>query len=142
MSVKELGERLYLDSGTLTPLLKKMEAQGIVSRRRSVEDERSEIVSVTEKAMNCATRVERTGPNGRVHSAYARRSKTLYSLLYRILHAAVKDGSDKGRRNGGLAICHLKTRSADRKKAGEQPTTAMPSRAGTSASDTFFPAHE
>jgi DNA-binding MarR family transcriptional regulator len=40
VSVGKLGERLYLDSGTLTPLLKRMEAQGLVERRRSREDER------------------------------------------------------------------------------------------------------
>jgi DNA-binding MarR family transcriptional regulator len=40
VSVKALGERLSLDSGTLTPLLKRMEALGHLSRRRSTEDER------------------------------------------------------------------------------------------------------
>jgi DNA-binding MarR family transcriptional regulator len=40
MSVSALGERLYLDSGTLTPLLKRMEAGGLLHRRRSTEDER------------------------------------------------------------------------------------------------------
>ena len=48
LTVKELGERLYLDSGTLTPLLKKLEAKGFITRRRSSEDERSLIVTVTE----------------------------------------------------------------------------------------------
>jgi DNA-binding MarR family transcriptional regulator len=38
--VSRLGERLHLDSGTLTPMLKRLEAQGIVERRRSAEDER------------------------------------------------------------------------------------------------------
>lgn len=38
--VSQLGERLYLDSATLTPLLKRMEAQGVIERRRSQEDER------------------------------------------------------------------------------------------------------
>ena len=40
VSVGRLGQRLYLDSGTLTPLLKRMEAQGLVERRRSRDDER------------------------------------------------------------------------------------------------------
>lgn len=48
-SVKELGEALYLDSGTLTPLLKKLEAKGLLTRRRSAEDERSLIVRLTEE---------------------------------------------------------------------------------------------
>src|SRR3954470_3664742 len=39
-TVSELGQRLYLDSGTLTPLLKRLEAAGLVSRVRSTEDER------------------------------------------------------------------------------------------------------
>ena len=49
VTVKELGGYLYLDSGTLTPLLKKMEAKGLITRRRSGEDERSLIVSLTDK---------------------------------------------------------------------------------------------
>ena len=51
LSVKELGEALYLDSGTLTPLLKKMEARGLLTRRRSTEDERSLLVSLTEEGL-------------------------------------------------------------------------------------------
>lgn len=39
-SVSELGQRLYLDSGTLTPLLKRLESAGLVSRLRDTEDER------------------------------------------------------------------------------------------------------
>ena len=50
MTVKALGEKLYLDSGTLTPLLKKLEQKGLVSRTRSTEDERNLIVSITEAA--------------------------------------------------------------------------------------------
>ena len=46
-SVRELGERLMLDSGTLTPLLKRLEAAGHVARRRDDVDERRVLVSVT-----------------------------------------------------------------------------------------------
>jgi len=49
VTVKELGTALYLDSGTLTPLLKKLEEKGYVTRRRSEEDERNLIVTITEK---------------------------------------------------------------------------------------------
>ncbi len=45
--VKELGERLFLDSGTLTPLLKKMEKQGLISRTRSNKDERTVYIQLT-----------------------------------------------------------------------------------------------
>jgi len=49
VNVKELGECLYLDSGTLTPLLKKLEAKGLVTRMRSEKDERNLVVSITEE---------------------------------------------------------------------------------------------
>lgn len=48
LTVKELGEHLRLDSGTLTPLLKKLEAKGLVTRERSESDERSVVVRLTE----------------------------------------------------------------------------------------------
>lgn len=48
INVKELGERLYLDSGTLTPLLKRLEQKGLVKRERDSTDERVLIVSITE----------------------------------------------------------------------------------------------
>lgn len=49
ISVKELGKCLFLDSGTLTPLLKKLEQKGYVTRTRSEEDERVLIASITSK---------------------------------------------------------------------------------------------
>lgn len=48
-TVKEIGERLYLDSGTLTPMLKRMEDAGLVHRQRSKEDERMVFVQLTEQ---------------------------------------------------------------------------------------------
>lgn len=47
LAVNELGERLFLDSGTLTPLLKRMEAAGWVARARDAADERRVLVSLT-----------------------------------------------------------------------------------------------
>ena len=49
VNVKELGENLFLDSGTLTPLLKKLEAKGYIKRERSKDDERNLLVTITEK---------------------------------------------------------------------------------------------
>ncbi|MBQ4603014.1 MAG: MarR family transcriptional regulator, partial [Clostridia bacterium] len=49
VNVKELGECLYLDSGTLTPLLKKLESKGFVTRMRSDKDERNLVVAVTDE---------------------------------------------------------------------------------------------
>ena len=51
MSVKDLGALLCLDSGTLTPLLKKLEEKGFVERSRDTGDERILIVSVTDAGM-------------------------------------------------------------------------------------------
>lgn len=51
LTVKELGDFLFLDSGTLTPLLKKLESKGLVSRARSTKDERNLNVSITEEGM-------------------------------------------------------------------------------------------
>jgi DNA-binding MarR family transcriptional regulator len=48
-SVKELGNLLYLDSGTLTPMLKRMEANDLIKRYRSQKDERIVLVSLTKK---------------------------------------------------------------------------------------------
>ena len=47
--MKSLGEALHLDSGTLTPLLKKMEAEGLLTRSRAPEDERQLIIALTDK---------------------------------------------------------------------------------------------
>ena len=49
VTVKELGQKLFLDSGTLSPMLKRMEGNGLIERRRSVEDERTVIISLTQK---------------------------------------------------------------------------------------------
>lgn len=49
VTVKELGQKLFLDSGTLSPMLKRMEGNGLIERRRSLEDERTVIISLTKK---------------------------------------------------------------------------------------------
>lgn len=47
LAVKEIGERLFLDSGTLTPLLKRLEAAHLIKRTRSSEDERQVLIALT-----------------------------------------------------------------------------------------------
>lgn len=49
LSVKELGEFLFLDSGTLTPVLKSLEKKGYISRKKSKDDERVLIVELTDE---------------------------------------------------------------------------------------------
>lgn len=83
VTVKELGELLYLDSGTLTPVLKTLEKKKYVSRARSTEDERSLIVTLTEegrllrdRALSVPTSVARC----------VKLDPQDVSELYRILH--------------------------------------------------------
>lgn len=59
ISLKDLGNKLYLDSGTLTPLVKRLESMGLLKRQRSTEDERILCITITaegialkEKAVN------------------------------------------------------------------------------------------
>ena len=56
LMVSELGARLYLDSGTLTPLLKRLEASGHISRIRDVEDERRVYITLTSSGRRLKTR--------------------------------------------------------------------------------------
>ena len=56
LSVGEIGARLFLDSGTLTPLLKRLEAQGLVARRRDAKDAREVRVSLTPAGRRLHTR--------------------------------------------------------------------------------------
>jgi len=51
LSVKEIGEQLLLDSGTLTPMLKKLEGRNLVRRTRNTADERMVIISLTEQGL-------------------------------------------------------------------------------------------
>ena len=85
-SVKELGERLFLDSGTLTPLLKKLESKAYLRRERSSEDERSLIVSVTEKGMKLREKALAVpGQIGQCMHLEPEEAAQLYRLLYKLL---------------------------------------------------------
>ena len=59
LTVSELGNRLFLDSGTLTPLLKRMESSGLVTRLRAVEDERRVHITLTTAGRLFKTRAEK-----------------------------------------------------------------------------------
>lgn len=86
ITVKELGECLYLDSGTLTPVLKKLEVKGYVSRSRSKEDERNLEVSLTsqgsqlrEEAVNIPSKVKKC------IDLNSEEALKLYEVLYKVL---------------------------------------------------------
>ncbi|MDZ4131270.1 MAG: MarR family transcriptional regulator [Hydrogenophaga sp.] len=59
LTVSELGERLSLDSGTLTPLLKRLEAAGLLSRLRDATDERRVLIRLTADGRKLKTRAQR-----------------------------------------------------------------------------------
>ena len=90
--VKELSEALYLDSGTLTPLLKKMEQEGFITRNRSKEDERSVIISLTE---NGRALEEKALQIPKCVSTCINLSETearqLYALLYKAMASEVTE---------------------------------------------------
>ena len=60
INVKRLGERLYLDSGTLTPVLKRLEEKGLVTRERSTADERNLDITITENGRELKQQIEAT----------------------------------------------------------------------------------
>ena len=86
ITVKDLGEKVYLDSGTLTPLLKKLENKGLINRKRDDKDERNVIISLTQKGINLKEEaVNIPFEIGKCIPLTAEEAKTLYSLLYKIL---------------------------------------------------------
>src|SRR3979490_2867857 len=61
--LKDIGERLFLDSGTLTPLLKRMETADLIKRTRSTADERQVLIALTPKGQALKEK-DRAGPEG------------------------------------------------------------------------------
>ena len=86
ISIGELGQTLYLDSGTLTPLLKKMEEKGYVTRTRSEQDERVVTIHLTEKGKALREQVvDVPGKVGPCVKLSPEEAATLYVLLYKVI---------------------------------------------------------
>ena len=86
MNVRELGSCLFLDSGTLTPVLKKLEAKGYLTRSRSKEDERNLIVTVTEKGWELRDKALSIPQSmSACISLQPEEAAVLYKLLYKLL---------------------------------------------------------
>ena len=86
IGVKEMGKYLYLDSGTLSPLLKRLESKGLVRRERSSEDERTVTISITEAGEALKQRaIEIPGKIVECMPLTPEEAGTLYTLLYKIL---------------------------------------------------------
>lgn len=91
MTVKEMGERLYLDSGTLTPLLKKLEAKGFINRVRSTTDERNLNINLTaagDKLKEQAIEIPQCILHGTKMTEEEK--KVFYSVLTKILNKSNK----------------------------------------------------
>ena len=86
ITVKDLGKKLFLDSGTLTPVLKSLEAKGYVKRYRSAEDERMLTVEITESGEALKERAkdipQKVAGCVKLDSEEAAQ---LYGLLYKVL---------------------------------------------------------
>ena len=86
MTSKELGKALFLDSGTLTPMLKKMEAKGLITRRRDAADERNLALGLTEKGFALRERaVQVPGLIAQCMELEPEEAVTLYTILYKLL---------------------------------------------------------
>ena len=86
VSVRSLGEKLHLDSGTLTPLLKKLENIGYVTRNRSEEDERVVLVSLTDTGRGLKEKAaEVPGEVASCVPLTPEEAAALYGLLYKII---------------------------------------------------------
>lgn len=86
INVNDLGKRVFLDSGTLTPLLKKLEVKGYITRNRSVQDERNVIINITPEGLSLKERC--VNIPSLVYSNIGLNSnelQTLYKLLYKII---------------------------------------------------------
>ncbi|MDR0386714.1 MAG: MarR family transcriptional regulator [Treponema sp.] len=87
ISVKDLGNCLYLDSGTLTPLLKRLESKKLISRERATNgDERFVYISVTPEGLRLKKKaVQVPQKMGKCLSLDPKEAQTLYMLLYKLL---------------------------------------------------------
>jgi len=86
INVKELGEKLYLDSGTLTPLLKKLESKNFLTRIRSKSDERNLLIHISEKGMELKSKAQNIPMElGKCVNLEPEEAKELYRLLYKVL---------------------------------------------------------
>ena len=90
---KALGDRLYLDSGTLTPVLKKLEEKGLLTRCRDTQDERNLVVTLTEQGAALRERAaEIPMKMAGCISLTPEDARELYRLLYKLLEEQPSSG--------------------------------------------------
>ena len=87
INVRDLGKRLYLDSGTLTPLLKRLEQKGLVARQRDSKDERVLRIKITTEGDSLREKaVEIPQKMAGCMALDEKDAKELYRILHKILH--------------------------------------------------------
>lgn len=92
INVKELGNHVYLDSGTMTPVLKKLESKDLITRTRSKNDERNLIVRITEKGLKLRDEALKIPIRmGSCINLSKDEVEILYKLLYKVLGAMEKN---------------------------------------------------
>ena len=97
ISVSEIGSRLMLDNGTLSPMLKKMEQEGYIERNRSREDDRVVIITLTEQGRDLQERAKDIPEKvAGCIDLPVEKAKQLYDLLYELLE------NQKGRNAKGV----------------------------------------
>lgn len=93
LNVKSLGKILFLDSGTLTPVLKKLEQKGYIERHRADEDERNLIIQITKKGMDLRKKAKNIpGKIGKCVNLTPSEAENLYKTLYKILGSINVEG--------------------------------------------------
>lgn len=86
LTVKEMGDFLFLDSGTLTPLLKKLETKGVITRARSQKDERNLNVTITAEGEALRDRaLDIPAEMGKYNPLSMEETVELYRILYKML---------------------------------------------------------
>ena len=91
-NVKDLGERVFLDSGTLTPLLKKLENKGYVKRLRAKDDERNLIVKLTSKGKKLEDKASSIPSKmGACVNLEPNEAEFLHKVLYKIINGFVAE---------------------------------------------------
>lgn len=91
-NVKEVGKTLLLDSSTLTPLLKKLENKGFITRTRSTIDERNLEIQITKKGRELKDKAKLIPEKmGKCIALSEEEATTLYSLMYKILMNVERD---------------------------------------------------
>lgn len=96
LTVGEICKRLMLDSGTLSPVLKKLRQEGYIEKQQSVTDERSFIITLTEKGRQLQLEAKDIPLKvGRCVRLSPEKAKQLYDLLYELLDNQTNEKNEK-----------------------------------------------